>query len=53
MKSVANPILSFSAFSDEAVDCCLTTKDTRIPMQIVASYFHQTTESGCAIAATV
>lgn len=50
---ITNDILSFSAFSDAAVDCCLTTKDTRIPIQIVASYFHQTTDSGCAIAATV
>ncbi|KAL1273797.1 hypothetical protein QQF64_026611 [Cirrhinus molitorella] len=41
------------AFSDAAVDCCLTTKDTRIPIQIVASYFHQTTDSGCPIPATV
>ncbi|XP_051950879.1 C-C motif chemokine 19a.2 [Xyrauchen texanus] len=44
---------STEAFSDEAVDCCLTTKDTRIPMQILASYFHQTTENGCPIPATV
>ncbi|XP_048044838.1 C-C motif chemokine 19a.2 isoform X2 [Megalobrama amblycephala] len=44
---------NIEAFSDAAVDCCLTTKDTRIPIQIVASYFHQTTDSGCAIAATV
>ncbi|KAA0716815.1 C-C motif chemokine 21b 6Ckine [Triplophysa tibetana] len=41
------------AFSDTAVDCCLNTKDTRIPVQIVASYFHQTTDSGCPIPATV
>ncbi|XP_073697550.1 C-C motif chemokine 19a.2 [Garra rufa] len=41
------------AIPDGAVDCCLTTKDTRIPIQIVASYFQQTTESGCAIPATV
>ncbi|ROI26642.1 C-C motif chemokine 19 [Anabarilius grahami] len=44
---------NIEAFSDAAVDCCLTTKDTRIPIQIVASYFHQTADSGCAIAATV
>ncbi|XP_026100983.1 C-C motif chemokine 3 [Carassius auratus] len=44
---------NIEAFSDTAVDCCLTTKDTRIPIQIVASYFHQTTESGCPIPATV
>ncbi|XP_067295564.1 C-C motif chemokine 19a.2 isoform X2 [Pseudorasbora parva] len=44
---------NIEAFSDTAVDCCLTTKDTRIPLQIVASYFHQTTDSGCPIAATV
>uniref|UniRef100_UPI003D9CAABB C-C motif chemokine 19a.2 precursor n=1 Tax=Danio rerio TaxID=7955 RepID=UPI003D9CAABB len=45
--------INTEAFPDTAVDCCLTTKDTRIPLQIVASYFHQTTESGCPIAATV
>ncbi|XP_055054461.1 C-C motif chemokine 19a.2 [Misgurnus anguillicaudatus] len=41
------------AFSDAAVDCCLTTKDTRIPLQILAAYTHQTTDSGCPIPATV
>ncbi|XP_018953023.1 C-C motif chemokine 3-like [Cyprinus carpio] len=44
---------NIEAFSDTAADCCLTTKDTRIPIQIVASYFQQTTESGCPIPATV
>ncbi|KAK7172692.1 hypothetical protein R3I93_002727 [Phoxinus phoxinus] len=44
---------NIEAFSDTAVDCCLTTNDTRIPKQIVASYFHQTIDSGCPIEATI
>ncbi|XP_056110696.1 C-C motif chemokine 19a.2 [Rhinichthys klamathensis goyatoka] len=44
---------NIEAFSDTAVDCCLSTKDTRIPIQVVASYFHQSTDSGCPIEATV
>ncbi|XP_077097736.1 C-C motif chemokine 19a.2 [Siphateles boraxobius] len=44
---------NIEAFSDTAVDCCLTTKDTRIPIQIVASYIHQSTDTGCPIEATV
>uniref|UniRef100_A0A8C1YJ81 Chemokine (C-C motif) ligand 19a, tandem duplicate 2 n=1 Tax=Cyprinus carpio TaxID=7962 RepID=A0A8C1YJ81_CYPCA len=53
VRSVVYSVLSLLAFSDTAADCCLTTKDTRIPIQIVASYFQQTTESGCPIPATV
>ncbi|TRY93592.1 hypothetical protein DNTS_005189 [Danionella cerebrum] len=44
---------STNAFSDIPLDCCLSTKNTRIPLNIVASYFHQTTESGCPIDATI
>ncbi|XDV21360.1 hypothetical protein PO909_026469 [Leuciscus waleckii] len=44
---------NIEAFSDIAVDCCLTTKDTRIPIKIVESYFHQSTDSGCPIEATI
>ncbi|XP_066509139.1 C-C motif chemokine 19-like [Hoplias malabaricus] len=41
------------AFSDDANDCCLTTSAALIPRHIVKSYFLQSTETGCTIAATV
>ncbi|XP_029115148.1 C-C motif chemokine 19-like isoform X3 [Scleropages formosus] len=41
-----------SAFTEEAVDCCLTTSNKQIPRKVVKAYREQTTNGGCAIAAT-
>ncbi|KAG5841012.1 hypothetical protein ANANG_G00195080 [Anguilla anguilla] len=42
-----------AAFTEEALDCCLSTSNVPIPRQIVASFSMQTAEGGCPIAATV
>ncbi|XP_036381856.1 C-C motif chemokine 19-like [Megalops cyprinoides] len=42
-----------AAFTDEAQDCCLSTKDKRIPHKVVVSYKMQTVEEGCPIPATL
>uniref|UniRef100_A0A8C9RDR2 Chemokine (C-C motif) ligand 19a, tandem duplicate 2 n=1 Tax=Scleropages formosus TaxID=113540 RepID=A0A8C9RDR2_SCLFO len=39
-------------FTEEAVDCCLTTSNKQIPRKVVKAYREQTTNGGCAIAAT-
>uniref|UniRef100_A0A8C7TRH6 Chemokine (C-C motif) ligand 19b n=1 Tax=Oncorhynchus mykiss TaxID=8022 RepID=A0A8C7TRH6_ONCMY len=42
-----------AASTDQALDCCLTTTDTKLPHRVVKSYRIQTVSGGCRIAATV
>ncbi|KAI1905188.1 hypothetical protein AGOR_G00013560 [Albula goreensis] len=42
-----------SANIEEAVDCCLSTSKTHIPLHVVKTYAIQTTASGCRIPATL
>ncbi|XP_062874241.1 C-C motif chemokine 19a.2 [Trichomycterus rosablanca] len=44
---------SAEAWTNNAVDCCLTTSGVSVPRQIAASYTVQTKDSGCTIPATV
>ncbi|KAI1900449.1 hypothetical protein AGOR_G00050050 [Albula goreensis] len=42
-----------AAFTEEAVDCCLSTSDIPIPHRIVDSYIILNKEGGCPIPAVV
>ncbi|KAJ8380648.1 hypothetical protein SKAU_G00014260 [Synaphobranchus kaupii] len=42
-----------AAFTEQALDCCLSTSNVPIPHRIVVSFSIQTTEGGCPIPATV
>ncbi|XP_029625380.1 C-C motif chemokine 19 [Salmo trutta] len=42
-----------AANTDEAMDCCLTTTDAKLPRRVVKSFSIQTVSGGCRIPATV
>ncbi|NP_001289630.1 C-C motif chemokine 19b precursor [Danio rerio] len=42
-----------TALGDDAVDCCLTTSDRRIPQKVVTTFTLQTGEGGCRVPATI
>ncbi|KAL7839903.1 hypothetical protein SRHO_G00265610 [Serrasalmus rhombeus] len=41
------------AFSDDALDCCLSTSGQLVPRHIVVSYMVQSQDTGCSLSATV
>ncbi|KAJ8392785.1 hypothetical protein AAFF_G00072690 [Aldrovandia affinis] len=42
-----------AANTEEALDCCLSTKDKNIPHRLVKTYSIQTVAGGCRIPATL